>query len=426
MNAEKSKVVKAIDSIGPSVTVSNVCQATGLAIDHCQRLLNEIAAESSGKLLVDSKGNLSYALQTNLSAWYERRSQLAKFNKPMSAVSHACGYVIRVSFGVFLIISLVVLSIVVGVPVLTLALIGSVIGFFQFNRLGGGSYSTVTSFAELLSWGWEQVFPTKGRHHSDINLDGAIDDALVSDTNTESSKGFLLHCFSFLFGDGFPNRDFEARQWQALTQVLLKNRGVLIAEQMSPYLNAAVVEESIALPVLARFNGRPEVTSTGNIVYTFEDFTKSSPAPDAEKVPQYLEARSWQFSNLPFDSMWKVWVFCTLNILGCYGLWLARALPIFAPYHVIIEAFFIYSVTLIALPVIRYLCISYLNTIIDLENEVRAAHSENLTSPSEALGLKLSEREQLIPLIALEPQGEVIYDSSRDLLEQEIGPDSLS
>ena len=81
---------------------------------------------------------------------------------------------------------------------------------------------------------------------------------------------------------------------------------------------------------------------------------------------------------------------------------------------------------LIAIPVIRYLCISYLNTIIDLENEVRAAHSESLTSPSETLGLKLSEREQMVPLISLEPKGEVIYDSSMDLLEQEIDdPDSL-
>ncbi len=259
-----------------------------------------------------------------------------------------------------------------------------------------------------------------------MNLDAAIDDALVSDPNIESSKGFLLHCFSFLFGDGFPNRDFEARQWQSLTQVLLKNRGVVIAEQLSPYLNAAVVEESITLPVLAHFNGRPEVTSTGNIVYTFEDFTKSAPNPDAGAVPQYLEARTWQFSKLPFDSMWKVWLFCTLNILGCYGLWLARALPFLAPHHVIIDVFFIYSVTLIAIPVIRYLCISYLNTIIDLENEVRAAHSESLTSPSETLGLKLSEREQMVPLISLEPKGEVIYDSSMDLLEQEIDdPDSL-
>ena len=110
-----------------------------------------------------------------------------------------------------------------------------------------------------------------------------------------------MHCFSFLFGDGFPNRDFEARQWQALTQdFFFRIGGVLIAEQMSPYLNAAVVEESIALPVLARFNGRPEVTSTGNIVYTFEDFTKSSPAPDAEKVPQYLEARSVAVQQLAF------------------------------------------------------------------------------------------------------------------------------
>ncbi len=130
-------------------------------MDQCQRLLNEIAAESKGKLLVDSKGNLSYGLQTNLFAWYERRSQLAKLREPLSTVSHACSYAIRVSFGVFLVISLVVLSIVVGVPVLTIGLLGSVIGFFETSWMSRGGYTSVNAFAEFLTWGWEQVFSAK-------------------------------------------------------------------------------------------------------------------------------------------------------------------------------------------------------------------------------------------------------------------------
>ena len=46
---------------------------------------------------------------------------------------------------------------------------------------------------------------------------------------------FLEAVFSFLFGDGSPNEDFEMRRWHAIGSAIASNKGIIIAEQVEPY-----------------------------------------------------------------------------------------------------------------------------------------------------------------------------------------------
>ena len=43
----------------------------------------------------------------------------------------------------------------------------------------------------------------------------------------------------------------------------------MTAEQLAPYTGADPTNEDGALPALVRFNGTPEVTDDGHILYTF-------------------------------------------------------------------------------------------------------------------------------------------------------------
>lgn len=53
------------------------------------------------------------------------------------------------------------------------------------------------------------------------------------------------------------------------------------------------VDESFMLPVLTRLNGRPEVTTDGNIIYLFPDLMTSAGRFIADRVLVFVECVSW-------------------------------------------------------------------------------------------------------------------------------------
>jgi hypothetical protein len=78
--------------------------------------------------------------------------------------------------------------------------------------------------------------------------------------------------FSFVFGDGDPNKDWEERESKAVIAYIQSNRGVIsLAEYMAfSGKNSAEAEEAI-LAFCSRYGGSPEVTEEGTIVYRFDD-----------------------------------------------------------------------------------------------------------------------------------------------------------
>lgn len=281
---------------------------------------------------------------------------------------------------------------------------------------------------ELFTTGWQYLFmPDSLRAAPKEEED--FGNGLIPDLDNRPRKSFVLDCFSFLFGDGFPNKDYEERKWRALGGLIRHSYGAVIVEQLAPFMAPQGRDEAQALPVLVHFNGRPEVSEGGAIVYTFQEFMDNPSAQD-EPPADHIEARRWQFSAVPFNSLWKVWMFSAINFAGYYFLWLNRHHEWLEPYHLFVEIFFVYSCAFVAIPAIRYFCIAYLNTFVDVENELRQALAAELVEPEPELVARLAERSQFTLLQSASDtisggddgqtgQG-IIYDSSRDLLEQEI------
>lgn len=90
-------------------------------------------------------------------------------------------------------------------------------------------------------------------------------------------------------------------------RLIQRNGGVLTAEQLAPLMDPVPssdgLDESFVLPALVRFNGSPEVTREGHILYRFQDLAKTAAAKLGRPVDPTsvspLAEREWAFSAAP-------------------------------------------------------------------------------------------------------------------------------
>ena len=92
----------------------------------------------------------------------------------------------------------------------------------------------------------------------------------------QPTLNWLEAIFSFFFGDGNPNADLEDERWHQIGQIIRQHQGAIAAEHVAPYLDEIdryiqLEDEDYILPILTRFNGRPHVTDSGNLIYQFPD-----------------------------------------------------------------------------------------------------------------------------------------------------------
>jgi len=139
--------------------------------------------------------------------------------------------------------------------------------------------------------------------------------------------GFLESIFSYVFGDGDPNKELGAVRLSAAADAIRSNNGAVSAEQLAPFCEVsrratrdesrdmatdimanstelthsiqfllarsvqlttstdsnlldlsderALVDESYVLPIVGALGGVPKVTNDGDIVYVFEELMKT-------------------------------------------------------------------------------------------------------------------------------------------------------
>jgi hypothetical protein len=78
--------------------------------------------------------------------------------------------------------------------------------------------------------------------------------------------------FSFVFGEGNPNADWETRSRQAVIAYIQANKGVISLPEYVMLTGMPPAEaESAITAFCAEFNGSPEATNDGTVVYRFDD-----------------------------------------------------------------------------------------------------------------------------------------------------------
>lgn len=251
----------------------------------------------------------------------------------------------------------------------------------------------------------------------------------------EIALNFLEAIFSFMFGDGHPNSNLEERRWQLVGAVIRQHQGVVVAEQIAPYLddfrsasNSHQDYEDYMLPVLIHFNGRPTVTEDGHLVYQFPDLQTTVNQDKIKDIPPYLEEKKWVFSVASSGQILGAIGLGFINLIGVLilGDLLIEYATIFPPsswirfIQLIYPILWGYALAYLMIPLIRYSWIQWQNEKIGRRNLQRSQRTLKLTEPNSILEHKLNQARQFAGQNLISPD-QIVYTTEEDLLEQETG-----
>lgn len=446
LNRHKRSVMEAINALGLHVTPVMIAAKTGLPVADARWLLNGVAAETGAVLQVTGAGTVQYLFKSDFASRYALRGMQLKAQQTLLFAGRTGFMVLRVSFGVVLLVSLLV-----AVLLIILALASLADGGLDFGSggggcgLGGGS-SSASSNSLLDSATPDHPQPGKKspasppkatkREFFDMS---SVSDAFRWDYTSAHHQhmdrfkngNFFLECFSFLFGDGNPNDHIEDDKWRAIAQVIRANQGVVIAEQLAPYTGIGVQDDAGVLAVMQRFNGEPLVTESGNIVYVFEEFRNlDNKLAEVESIrtskqETYLKENRWCFSGYSAKAMFNVTLLATLNFAASW--WLFKHIStilVLKPFTLLIDFMLVYGVLFLLIPLVRLGVNAVMNIGIDLRNRIRQQFSQCLANPAPELRTKLSDKWDVGTRLALADsdvsvEREIVYSSDQDLLEQQ-------
>lgn len=406
---EKQRVIKAINELGRKVSVADVATKTGLPLVVASSAINEVAAETKGHLQVSTAGDITYQFDFGFQNSYLAKG-IHRFLERVGQNLFRVGFfLLRISFGIMLILSLILIVLIffIIIQALSRGNNSDSDGDFAFD------FFDYLILRDLIFWNYAYGPPYQSNR-------GRVE-------QTRNKGNFLYNCFSFLFGDGNPNAGLEEERWQLVARVIRDHGGVVTADELAPYTDADPRNEDGVLPVLVRFDGRPEVTDTGNIVYVFPALQVSAQGRESVAVPAFLREMPWTFTNLPADALTPVFILAMVNFVGSWFLFIPvlskASLITLAP---VLTVLVVYGTLFLLVPFLRWLTIQYLNARIETRNLRRHEWSQRIKEASGDLAKKLSESKQFRMKLKQLDASDVIYTTDKDLLEQEFDSEELT
>jgi hypothetical protein len=411
--------MQAIERLNYRVTVGDVAAQAGLDLNLAQQGLLTLASESGGHLQVAESGDIVYLFAKDFRNTLRNKFFVIRLKESWQRVWRVVFYIIRISFGIVL-IGLIVAAIV-AIIVLALAAQSSRDnddrgdwGGSDLDRGWGGgwmSYWWNPNIFWLFDWN-----SGDGRRPT-TRLDNA--------RQTAAQLSFLESIFSFLFGDGDPNADRAEQQWRMIGAIIRDHQGAIIAEQVAPFLDEVgdnPENEDYILPVLLRFDGQPEVSPEGQIIYHFPQLQTTVAAQQQTAVPSYLPEKLWRFSQATSGQITAaIGLGIVLFILGIVlyqmviaigggGTVLIQAIAVLA---------LVYSIAYLTIPTVRYFWLQWRNRKIAARNQQRQQRVAWLDQASAVIQHKLAFAKQFATEKRIRPQ-DLVYTTEEDLITQQL------
>lgn len=168
------------------------------------------------------------------------------------------------------------------------------------RRMGGGYGMNNFMFDMLFPRNYFYYQPSYGYYS---RVDPFMVQGQYLEEEEEEQPNLLERVFSYIFGDGNPNRGLEAARLKMAARVIRDNGGAVVAEQLAPFADVAYysqsssssinnVDESFVLPIVSQLGGEPTVTDDGDIVYVFPDLqTSASTIYESAGLPSNASAK---------------------------------------------------------------------------------------------------------------------------------------
>jgi flagellar basal body-associated protein FliL len=406
------QIMRSVEQLDYAVTIGDVATQAGLELNVTQQGLLALASEAGGHLQVTDSGDILYQFPKNFRTILRNRFWRLRLQELWQKIWGTLFYLIRISFGIILIISIIVMFLAI---VAILIAVNSKDGDSNSggDRDGGGFFFFPTDIFWIFN-----PSPDYNRYESRAGQ---------SKSSSARSMNFLEAIFSFLFGDGNPNEDLEEKRWQTIGTLIRNQGGAIAAEQVAPYLDNITSSnqetEDYMLPVLARFNGYPQVSDQGDLIYYFPELQVTAKKRTLTAISSYLNEKRWQFSQADSGQIMLSLGLGTVNIvlalmlgglLRQYGAGIAIASLIQPVYGVLL----IYAIAFLAIPLGRYFWLQWRNQGIDSRNQKRQAKAEWLTLPNPKFRQKLQFAEDFAAEKVI-TAADITYRTDEDLLTQE-------
>jgi len=426
--SERPAILNAVEKLGYRVTAGDVAVQSGLEIEMAQKGLLALASDAGGHLQVSETGEIVYLFPASVRTILLNKFWRLRVTQTLGKIWQVSFYLIRISFGVILVASIVLMVVAI------VAIIFISINAQQkdendkSNDDGLDIFWRSNSFFNI--WNFWYVFDfsddrrgyrSKAKQHKK-GKSGKKD-------QSDSNLNFLEAIFSFLFGDGNPNVDLEERRWQGVGSIIRNHDGAIVAEQLAPYLDLSsnpLDSEDYMLPVLIRFNGYPEVSAEGGIVYYFPELQVMAKEAEDRDVPPYLKESLWRFSQAGGGQL-------AIAIgLGCFNLGLAVVLGILLQgdigaelggYLGFVQSIYwillIYALGFLGIPAVRFWVLKARNLQVRSRNQQREAQANILSDPTPELTQKLHYARQFAARKVITDK-DITYSTEEDLLDQEV------
>lgn len=415
--APNPAIVQAVEKLNYRVTVGDVAAQTGLNLNLAEQGLLALASDAGGHLQVAESGEIAYQFPRNFRTIIRNKFLRLRLKEWWQKVWKILFYLIRISFGIVLLVSIALIFIAIAIILIALNS-----GRDSDNSGGGDSDGGIVflpSFWIGPDWFWV-FYPD-------------YDNPQYQYRRREKPRmNFLEAIFSFLFGDGNPNANLEERRWQEIATVIRNNGGAVVAEQIAPYLDNlgegySREYEDYMLPVLTRFNGRPEVSPEGQIVYHFPDLQITATQNNPQPVSAFLEEFRWRFSDANSGQILLACGLGGLNIVGALilgnllagGTVAAQLGGLVALVQSIYWLLLGYGIAFLTVPLIRYFWIQWRNKKIEKRNEQRQQRGTFLNQAGTELQKKIAYAQQFAAETVINRE-DLAYTTETDLIEQEL------
>ncbi|MEM1255764.1 MAG: hypothetical protein AAGI69_25275 [Cyanobacteria bacterium P01_H01_bin.21] len=356
-------VMKAVETLDYRVTAGDVAAKTGLNISQAEAGVLALASATQAHMQVAETGDIAYEFPSQFRSILRNQYWQLRWQETWAKIWAVLFYLIRISFGIMLILAVVLVFV---------AIIAIQIGMQQRdddNR--GGGYSGI-GFNPWLWIGRDMFYwfsygprPQHSRHNS------------YSSHNRQDNKlNFLEGVYSFLFGDGDPNKDLDERRWGAIATVIRNHQGAVSAEQLAPYLDNTNLDDDLedyVIPVLSRFNGQPKVSPEGDLVYYFPELQVSANNYKPKSVPAYLREIKRRFTNASSDQVTIAISLGTALVVG--SLYLINIAGNFSGFVGFVQSISVlllgYGLAFLGIPAGRYFWMQQQNKKIETRNTAR-------------------------------------------------------
>ncbi|EFN52698.1 hypothetical protein CHLNCDRAFT_138698 [Chlorella variabilis] len=396
----RQRAARAISQRGGRVTIGDVASTAGLQLDQAEAAVKALAADSQATLAVSAQGDIVYAFAPGFEAAIASKSLLLRLEPVAAGFQAGLEYLLRVAFGTALIASVMLVFLAITVLMSSASSRDDNRGGGRSGGGGGGGFFGPRVYFDLtdLLWYWDPFWYRNRRDR-------------MAREQRPGGMNFLEAIFSWVFGDGDPNADFDKKRWQAIGRYIAARGGTVVAEELAPFLDLQpgqlaadrgriTVDESYMLPVLARFNGSPRVDASGNIVYEFPELqqTAGAGAPPPPKQRSAREAR-WQLTAASAGQKLGAVALGAVNLIGVGVLTVMLQDPVsklalaqngllgvvgLMPW---LQA---YAAAFFAIPLFRWFRIAARNAAVDSRNEAREAAVALLQRPDPVLQQKLA------------------------------------